>query len=461
MCIDFMEEKMKLSLNELKNILEGSVVNVSEENIEFLDISTDTRQLKEGSLFIPLVGDNFDGHDFIVSAFEKGAIFALTEKAVDYPCFIVENTKEAYKKIARYYKEKINPITIGITGSVGKTTTKEIISEVLKRKYNIHTTYKNFNNEIGVAKTILELNQKHEVLVIELGMDHFGEMHELSRMVQPNYVVLTNIGMSHVGNFNSLDDIAKAKFEIFDYCKNDCTAIINGDDSVINEKINKLPYNQKTYGYEKGLDGQVVGFESKGIYGTKINIQTKKESYSIETEAIGEHLGYSVMPSILLGEILEVSKDNIISGIKSFSSSDQRMELMHIDEMTIINDAYNASIESIKSAINTLEETNTHKKRIAFLGDVLELGFLAVSTHERIGRFIREKDIDEVIFIGNLMHNAYNEAKENDFNDIFYYPNKWQLKNNLKKHLTDDAIILLKGSRGTKMEEIIDFIQEN
>jgi UDP-N-acetylmuramoyl-tripeptide--D-alanyl-D-alanine ligase len=456
-----MEEKMKLSLNELKNILDGSVVNVADENLNFLDVSTDTRQLKPGALFVPLVGEKFDGHDFIESAFESGAVLTLTEKAVDYPCFIVENTKEAYKEIARYYKEKINPITIGITGSVGKTTTKEIISEVLKRKYNVHTTYKNFNNEIGVAQTILELTQDHEVLVIELGMDHFGEMHELSRMVQPDFVVLTNIGMSHVGNFNSLDDIGKAKFEIFDFCKDDCTAVINGDDLVINEKINKLPYKQKKYGYSKGLEGQVIGFQSKGIYGTKINVKTKVDEYFIETNAIGEHLGYSILPAILLGEILDVSKENIINGIKNFMSSDQRMELIELNEMTIINDAYNASIESIKSAVNTLEETNTYKKRIAFLGDILELGFLDVSTHERVGRFIREKTIDEVIFIGNLMQNAYNEAKENDYNEVFYYPNKWQLKNNIKKHLTEDAIILLKGSRGTKMEEIIDFIKEN
>jgi UDP-N-acetylmuramoyl-tripeptide--D-alanyl-D-alanine ligase len=274
-------------------------------------------------------------------------------------------------------------------------------------------------------------------------------------------MVLTNIGMSHVGNFNSLDDIAKAKFEIFDFCKNDCTAVINGDDLVINEKINELPFKQKKYGYTKGLDGQVIEFESKGIYGTKIKVTTKGDDFLVETEAIGEHLGYSILPSILLGEILDVSKENIIKGIKGFKSTDQRMELIELNEMTIINDAYNASIESIKSAVNTLEETNTYKKRVAFLGDVLELGFLAVSTHERIGRFIREKHIDEVVFIGNLMHNAYNEAKENDCNDVFYYPNKWQLKNKLKKHLTEDAIILLKGSRGTKMEEIINFIKEN
>lgn len=451
---------MKLSLNELKNILKDSVVKFEEKNLDFVDISTDTRKLKEGSLFIPLVGDTFDGHDFIQKAFENGAILTLSEKEVNYPCFIVKNTKEAYKKIAAYYKEKINPITIGITGSVGKTTTKEIISEVLKTKYNVHTTYKNFNNEIGVAQTILELNKDHEVLVIELGMDHFGEMHELSRMVQPDFVVLTNIGMSHVGNFNSLDDIAKAKFEIFDYCKKDAIAIINGDDLTIDEKIEKLSYEQKTYGYNKGLEGQVTKFESKGIFGTTIEVKTKKDNYFIDMEAIGEHLGYSILPGILLGELLEISKENIIKGIKNFTCTDQRMELILLDEMTIINDAYNASIESIKSAVNTLEETNTYKKRIAFLGDVLELGFLAASTHERIGRFIREKHIDEVVFIGNLMQSAYNEAKENDYNDVFYYPNKWQLKNNLKKHLTEDAIILLKGSRGTKMEEIIDFIKE-
>lgn len=452
---------MKLSLSELNNILDGKIKNIKEENLDFLDISTDTRTLKEASLFIPLVGENFDGHNFIEKAFEKGAIFTLSEKEVDYPCFIVNNTKEAYKKIAAYYREKINPITIAITGSVGKTTTKEILSKVLKTKYNVHTTYKNFNNEIGVAQTILEMNQDHEVLVIELGMDHFGEMHELSRMVQPNFIILTNIGMSHVGNFNSLDDIAKAKFEIFDFCKDNCIAIINGDDLVINEKIKNMPYEQKSYGYGKGLDAQVIDFESKGIFGTKIKVKTKNEYYLIDTNAIGEHLGYSILPSVMLGEILDISKDNIIKGIKTFNCTDQRMELMALGEMTIINDAYNASIESIKSAVNTLEETRTHKKRIAFLGDILELGFLAVSTHERIGRFIREKHIDEVIFVGNLMNNAYDEAKDNDYNDCYYYPNKWQLKNHLKKHLTEDSIVLLKGSRGTKMEEIIDFIKEN
>ena len=450
---------MKLSLKELKNILDGKVMNIKADDLAFIDVSTDTRTIKEASLFIPLIGENFDGHDFIDKAFEKGATLTLSEKEVDWPCFIVKDSKEAYKKIAAYYKEKINPITIAITGSVGKTTTKEITREVLKNKYNVHTTYKNFNNEIGVAKTILQMDSDHEVLVIELGMNHFGEMHELSRMVQPNFIVLTNIGMSHIGNFNSLDDIAKAKFEIFDFCKDNCIGIINGDDLVINERIKHMPYEVKTYGYDKGLDGQVSYFESKGILGTTIEVKTIKEQYMINTEAIGEHLGYSILPSILLGEILDLSKENIIKGIEAFTSTDQRMELMSIGEMTIINDAYNASLESIKSAINTLEDTITLKKRIAFIGDVLELGFLAVSTHERIGRFIREKQIDEVIFIGNLMQSAFNEAKDNDFNDCFYYPNKWQLKNNLEKHLTDDAIILIKGSRGTKMEEVIDYIK--
>jgi len=450
---------MKLSLSELKNILDGKIKNVKEQNLDFFDISTDTRTLEEASLYIPLVGENFDGHNFIEKAFEKGAILTLSEKEVEHPCFIVEDTKEAYKKIAAYYKEKINPITIAITGSVGKTTTKEIISKVLKKKYKVHTTFKNFNNEIGVAKTILQLDNDHEVLVIELGMDHFGEMHELSKMVKPDFVVLTNIGMSHVGNFNSLDDIAKAKFEIFDFAKDSCIAIINGDDLVIEEKIKELPNKTIAYGYGLGVHGQVIDFQSMGIFGTKIKIKTKKNDYSIDTKAIGSHLGYSVLPSILLGESLQVSKEEIIEGIETFICTDQRMELMAIDDLTIINDAYNASIESIKSAVNTLEETNTHKKRIAFLGDILELGPLAVSTHERLGRFIREKQIDEVIFLGNLMQNAYNEAKENDYNDCYYYPNKWQLKKHLSEHLTEDAIILLKGSRGTKMEEIIEFIK--
>jgi len=451
---------MKLSLEELKKVLNETVVNAEKEDLSFIEISTDSRKIVEGSLFIPLVGETFDGHDFIERAFNKGALMTLSEKEVPWPCMIVEDTKKAYLKIAEYYKEKINPITIAITGSVGKTTTKEIISRVLKRKYRVHTTVKNFNNEIGVAQTILALNNQHEVLVIELGMDHFGEMHRLSQMVKPDYVVLTNIGMSHVGNFNSLDDVAQAKFEIFDFCKENTIAIINGDDLVIDEKIKSLNYEQKTYGYGRGLDGTVVGFQSKGIYGTRIKVKTSKEAYEIDTKAIGEHLGYSVLPSILLGELLSVAKVDIIEGIESYIYTEKRMELMKLDEMTIVNDAYNASIESVKSALNTLEDTPTENKRIAFLGDILELGYLAVSTHERIGRFIREKQIDEVIFIGNLMQNAYNEAKDNDFNECYYYPNKWHLKNKIQEHLTDDTILLLKGSRGTKMEEIIDLIKE-
>lgn len=451
---------MKLSLKELKTILDGKLVNVEKEDLNFIEISTDSRNIGEGSLFIPLIGENFDGHDFIEKAFTQGADMTLSEREVNWPCMVVEDTKKAFLKIAEYYKEKINPITIAITGSVGKTTTKEIISRVLQTKYNVHTTFQNHNNEIGVAQTILQLNNQHEVLVIELGMDHFGEMHNLSQMVKPDYVVLTNIGMSHVGNFNSLDDIAKAKFEIFDFCKENAIVIINGDDLVIDEKIKGIKYRRKTFGYGKGLDGKVIDFESKGIYGTSIKVKTTQEEYSIETEAIGEHLGYSVLPSILLGELLNVSKEDMIQGIESFSHTDKRMELMKMDELTIVNDAYNASIESIVSALNTLEGTNTQSKRIAFLGDILELGFLAVSTHERIGRFVREKQVDEVIFIGNLMQNAYNEAKDNDYNDCYYYPNKWHLKNKLKNHLTDDAILLLKGSRGTKMEEIIDLIKE-
>ena len=452
---------MNVKIKEIINLLDCKIKNINIDDNEFINqISTDTRNIEKGSVFLALIGERFDGHDFIEKAIDNGAKFIISEIQVDYPCIIVKNTKEAYLKIAEFYREKINPIVIAVTGSVGKTTTKEFINNALKNKYNVLTTYKNFNNEIGVSKTILSLKETDEILVIELGMDHPGEMRVLSKIVKPDYVVLTNIGLSHVGNFNSKDDIVKAKFEVFEYIKKDGLVIYNGDDNTLNENIHKVENKTLKFGYGKGNDIITTSFTSKGICGTKINVITSKNKYEFNTAAIGNHLGYSILPAVLIGEILNLNLDEIKNGIESYKYSDKRMAIEKINNFTVINDTYNASLESMKSAIDTLEDSPINFKKIAILSDILELGNLSKEIHEELGLYLKNKKIDKVIFVGKEVKYSYLKLKKENFLNLEYFNNKEELKTEFKGLIEKDAIILLKGSRGTRMEELIEYLKE-
>lgn len=451
---------MKIKISEIINILNCKIENIDLKNeIMVEQISTDTRKIKGNALFIALRGDSFDGHNFIEKAFKNGAKYVITDHKISYPCIIVDDTKEAYLKIAEYYREKINPIVIAITGSVGKTTIKDLISIVLKNKYKVLTTYKNHNNEIGVAQTIMQLEKTHKILVIELGMDHLGEMSKLSKMVKPDYVVLTNIGISHIGNFNSKEEILNAKFEIFDYFKSDGTVIYNGDDLTLSDNIEKIDNKKISFGYKLSNNIITNNFISKGIYGTEIVVKSINDIYNIQTKAIGNHLGYSVLPSIVLGELFNLTNKEIIDGIESYESSDKRMALVEYNKMKIINDTYNASLKSMKSALNTLEDTETKSMKIAILSDILELGSMNEEIHTELGEFISNKKIDKVIFIGDGVKYSYNELKKYNFNECYYFENKNGFKKVINSLVNKDAIVLLKGSRGTRMEEILELLR--
>jgi len=297
-------------------------------------------------------------------------------------------------------------------------------------------------------------------LVIELGMDHPGEMRVLSKIVKPDYVILTNIGLSHVGNFNSKDDIVKAKFEVFEYIKKDGLVIYNGDDETLNKNIYKIENKTLKFGYEKENNIITTSFISKGIYGNKIKVTTPKNIYDFNTTAIGNHLGYSILPAVLMGELLNLNLDEIKNGIESYKYTDKRMALVKVNNFTIINDTYNASLESMKSALDTLEDTPGDLKKIAFLSDILELGNLSKEIHEELGLYLKNKKIDKVVFIGKEVKYSYLKLKEEKFTDLRYFSNKEELKKEFKNLVEKDAIILLKGSRGTRMEELIEYLQE-
>ena len=444
-------------INELIKILDCKLHKINFNlKKDIKNISTDTRKIKSKELFIPFKGQNFDGHDFINKAFEKGAILTLSEKKVDFPALIVKDTKKAYYKIAKYYRNKIDPLVIGITGSVGKTTTKEFIYNVLKNKYNVLKTYKNFNNKIGVAKTILNLKPNTDILVLEMGIDYLGEMQVLSKMAKPNYVVLTNIGLSHVGNFNSKDEIVKAKFQIFDHASDSCISIYNGDDSQLNKNIKNIGFNKLSFGYKNNNDIICKKLVSKGIDGNNIEVKYNNLNYKFDTLAIGQHIPYSILPAVLLGNLLNIKNESIIQGIETYKDTDKRMEVVKISDFTIIKDCYNASLESTKSALKTLVNSKSEKK-IAFLGDILELGKYSKYVHKEIGKFLKHINIDKVFLVGSEMKYAFDEVK--DTKNIYYYSKKDMLKDDIKDLLSKDSLILLKGSRGMKMEKIVGILK--
>lgn len=446
-------------LDEIIDILDykNGMIKI-DEKLNIKNISTDSRTINKGDLFIPLKGENFDGHDYINLAFKNGAVFVISEKEVNYPSIIVNDAKKAYLRIAEYYREKINPIVIAITGSVGKTTTKEFIASVLEEKILIKKTFKNLNNEIGVAKTILKLNKKHKVLVIELGMDHFGDMTILSKMVRPDYVVLTNIGLSHVGNFNSKEEILEGKFQIFDYIKNNGKVIYNGDDKSLITNINRINYKKYSFGFNSGNKVRCLENISKGINGNRIKVKTKKDNYFFNTKALGTHLGYSILPAVIIGEIFGLKNNEIKIGIESYLNKDKRMEIVKKGNVTIINDTYNASLISMKSAIDTLIKSEINGEKIAFLADILELGGLTKEIHTNLGKYLNNKNIDKVIFYGRDIKYAYDFLKSSKYGNIYYFNNKDDIKKNIRKFVKEDSLVLLKGSRGMKMEEIIGFI---
>lgn len=445
-------------VEEIIQAVNGEKNDYVKENFVINNISTDSRKNIEASLFIPIIGERFDAHDFIEDAFNNGAKLTLSSrKDIEYPAIYVKDTKQAIMDLAEYYREKLDIKVVGITGSVGKTTTKELIDNVLKQKYKTLKTYKNFNNEIGVPLTIFELDKSYELLILELGMSHFGEMHNLSKMSRPDYVVLTNIGYSHVGNFSCKEDILNAKSEIFDFFKGS-KVIINGEDELLSKLNNKYDYEFIEYGLGDKNHYRTIEYKLKGIYGNHIKVKTPKDRYDIRTKGIGNHLIYNVLPAIALGEIMGLDKDQIIQGIENYKSKDMRMELISKGNIKIINDAYNASLESMKSAIDTLVNSPSDGRKVAILGDILELGEESKKQHGEIGKYVSKFEIDLLITVGNDARFIYQEGKKNKFSDVYHYADRDKLKTELKNLILDNDLILVKGSRGSKMEEFIEFI---
>ena len=369
-------------------------------------VTTDSRKVSPGDLFIPLVGERFDGHDYLESALNDGADACLTarkpEKLLEGKGYVlVEDTMAALKALATWHRENCDIPFVQVTGSAGKTTTKEMVAAVLSRRFRTHKTHANLNNQIGTPLTLLEISPEDQAAVIETGMDHFGEIRYMGEMVQPDIAVITNVGDAHVENLgNTRLGVLKAKCEIFENLRPGGIAVLNGDDELLRNVT--LQNNDIIFcGRGENCTVRVTEVEELGIEGLRCTVTTPRHVYRVHVTTPGGYMIYPAAMSVAIGEYLGLTDEEIAAGITDYRPVGSRMHLIRMsDDRLIIDDCYNANPQSMAEALRLLAATPCDH-RLAILGDMKELGELSDDAHRRIGELTAELGIDTVIAIGD------------------------------------------------------------
>ena len=447
----------KFNLNEVLQATGGEALKVLAT--EFSDISTDSRKILPDFIFVALVGENFDGHSFVDLAIEKGATCIIVDKKhgnlqLNTTIIAVDNTLEAYQKIACYYRRKFDIPIVAITGSNGKTTTKDLTAGVLSSKYNVHKTNANFNNEIGLPFTLLQMQHNHDIAVVEMGMRGIGHIKDLTIIAEPNIGIVTNVGETHMELLGNVDNIAKAKSELVEAIPDNGLVILNADD----EHVKKMSQRTKAKVIFFGIDNEadVRAFDIKYFdTNTLFNYSYDGKIYKCKIPLVGKHNVYNALAAIAVGLQMELTQEEIQKGLDKLSLSAMRLAVMKVKEYTFINDAYNASPMSMKAAIESLN-TIAQKRKIAVLGDMLELGSIAVEAHRKIGDILAENKIDMVVTLGEYAKNIACQARIKGISEVYEAKDHDEIKSILRIKLQIGDTVLLKGSRGMKMEKTLE-----
>lgn len=424
--------------------------------IPIKQVSTDSRKSLQQGLFIPLKGDHFDGHQFLSQAIEQGAVAAIWSKSEEVPSFVptnfpiifVQDTLEALQILANVYREKVNPTVIGITGSNGKTTTKDIVASIVSTSYKTHHTIGNLNNHIGVPLTILSMPEDTEILVLEMGMNHFGEIEVLTKIAEPDYAIITNIGESHIENLGSREGIAKAKAEILKGLKETGTFIFDGDEPLLE------PYSNNAHSVSVGFQDPNDFVIDHLIINTSMTTFSLKGSDQLyQLPLLGKHHAKNAGYAIVLAGKLGISSELIGKGLTEIQSTSMRFErIKGKNDVTLINDAYNASPTSMIAAIEVLSQLEGYENKIVVLGDMYELGEDAELFHQQVGESITDA-IDQVCTIGELAREISQATRGIESQ---HFSDKESLISYLSKRLSSQTIILVKASRGMKLETVIE-----
>ncbi len=414
-------------------------------------IKRDNRQVEAGDLFVAIKGGNFDGNDFAISAADAGASAALLSKDIQLriPTLVVEDTVAALQKIAECYRKEFDIPVVGVTGSVGKTTTKEMIASVLSQKYNTLKTQGNLNNEIGLPFTVLELNSSHQAAVIEMGMNHFGEISRLTRVAQPNIAVISTIGESHIEFLGSKEGILRAKLEILEGLKKDGVVVLNGDDPLLWGLKGTLSFKTVYYGI-KNAECDIFGIEKSSSLSQIIFKVREIPNCEFKINVGGSHNLQNALASIAVGRELGLSTDEMAAGLDAFENTGMRQKITEKDGVTIINDCYNANPDSMRASLTLLSRSTGRK--IAVLADMLELGAVAEDAHFKIGAYAAK--CADVIFATGDMREVVKKGASGA--EVHTFDGAETLANALSGILKSGDTVLVKASRGMHLERVVE-----
>ena len=492
---------MNLTLGEIAQACGGKLILQGEKadiDLQVSSVDVDSRKIDAGGVFIATVGEQVDGHKFIVPVFAKGGILAVTQKTpeqveAEQGCpasawgnyLLVEDTLQALKDIGEAYRKKLSTKIVGLTGSSGKTTTKELIAGVLAERYRVIKTEGNYNNEIGVPLTLLRIREEHEVAVVEMGISDFGEMHRLSKMARPDVCVITNIGQSHLRDLKSRDGILKAKSEIFDYMAEDGEICLNGEDDKLSPLTEIKGHRPHFFGLGGNSAQEVVaedvvchGLEgSDAVLRMAVSADGKKEPIRvpIHVPQPGRHMVLNAAAAACVAAIFGLTGDEIREGIEKVAAVNGRTNIIHLSRYTLVDDCYNANPESMRAAIDLLALAETDK--VAILGDMFNLGEDYDKLHGQMGVHAVEAGIDHIICVGEASHFMYGaaleKAKELETKEglqsafrlpvILYFPNRAalmeKLTSSMEEMIPTGSTILIKASHGMEFAEVLRFLK--
>lgn len=451
---------LELNLQEIVKATKGALLKEADVK-EIKAVSTDTRKIEEGTMFIALKGENFNGNNYVLEAFNKGAKIAivdevkcdLNELKEDVALIKVQNTGRALMDLAKFYREKLGLKVVGITGSAGKTSTKDLVAAVLSDKYKVFKTKGNFNNEIGLPLMILELDSTYDVAILEMGMRGLGQIKELAEIASPDLGIITNIGISHIEILKTRENILKAKMEIATFFDKNNTLVVCGNDDF----LGALP--EAEYKIVKTGVGENFKIGAKNIaleeLSSKFTVYDGEKEEEFSLDMPGEHNISNLMLGIAIAKELGVSFEEMKRGLKNIEATSMRLELIKKDGFSILNDCYNSSPVAVKSAIDVMKNIEG-KRRIAVLGTMRELGHKSEEAHEEIGKYAKENGIEKVLCFGDFSENI----KEGYGEGCTVYENKEELIKDLLNIICEGDIILVKASRSLKFEEITKALLE-
>jgi UDP-N-acetylmuramoyl-tripeptide--D-alanyl-D-alanine ligase len=448
-------------------IVGGKLLQGSDAKV-FRGVSINSRTIEEEELFVCIQGENFDGHKFLGEAIKKGAAGIIlsdpSHLAEDMTRegnspFVIQsqNTLRALQELASYQRNRFPFQVVAVTGTNGKSTTKEMIASIIETKYKTLKTQGNLNNHIGLPLTLLARKPEHEVGILEMGMSAAGEIKRLAEIAKPDIGVITNISAGHLDQLKTVKDVQAAKGELFDSLNEKGTAIVNADDPLVLELAESLRTKKITYGIEQPADVQANNIQNKGSQGFAFTAKIFNQSIPVNLSQIGYCNIYNALAALAAGHSLGISGKDMSRGLEEYQQIPQRNEQIHYEGVTLINDAYNANPQSMREALKTLSGFNTQGKRFLIIGDMLELGPLSESAHHELGQEITLSNVDHLVTVGPLASLVAESAKKNSRHplQIGKFNTHAEAVNYLLRNVEKGDCLLIKGSRGAKMENVI------